>query len=706
MHYGKLLLVISLLLVTSVSAKRPNAFIQAGAATSFVVTSDGGNSLTAGVKQDLLILAVDSKNQVDVDFEGTVKLESSDVTMELPAEIEFTKLDQGVRRVGPVSFGSLGEQSVTAQSDGAKGVGTFVIKRNPLSGPTPKRLGDLNGDSSITQEDVDLMSAFLSGVQSFNPIQLLAADMDRDGEIDEKDKKRIQKSIGDALPKDATPPQIEIKEPTGELVDRLTADIRVTYSDAGSGVLEDSLVIFSERGLSGGVLVGPGSNMVSRLSFATEVRAEETHIDLPSSAFPVGHNTLRAAILDKKGNIGVATEAFVATGVEIVRQEGETIGEPLLLIGVHEPELAIQASWETLRGEGEFTNEIVHLKAQVLTANLTVSTPVMIDAAFAVASLAAVANGTQLGRDEKTVVVHADPDKPFVGGTTAHFGNPGDPTRIGKIFVFRPEGAEITGIDIDVNAIKEDSVPRGGAGKVTISRPSRPRGQDEIEIRVDIAADAPEGLYVFAIPVAIGWKDKDGRQQEAVVATVALGVYVFVKGSAADPAVMIEANLKKIEEFIKKLEKGSEEDKKNAKELKDVLDKAKTVAIKEMFGTKVEFVGLASTVITEGTKVSLGKTSPSVTSEGLYQTLITLGPGAFRSEKDKVETMIHEFRHAANFAEVNEDAKKQKKSVKDLDPDGDGVTGENDPNPDKRPPDDSEEGARKFGEKFSKLMFP
>lgn len=679
-----------------------------GTTRLLVVSSEGGQSHTAEVRTDLFVIAVDEKDEVVETFEGRLDVACSDAKARLPKRIEFKAHDRGVRRMRAV-FSSFGKHAVTVSSPDVQGTGTFWVWPNPMEGARPKRLGDVDGDGRITGADVALVRDFRSGKVNFNPVQYLAADFNRDGVPTEEDVALITQAIG-TKPADREPPEIEFQEPCEERLGRSAFKIRLKYGDEDSGVDSESLIVFSERRLDA-LTVGPSTNIVTARSPYVDIGADRATIDMPERAMMIGRNTLAAAILDRAGNIGFAKVRFNVPGIQIVHAENPTIGRPTLFVATYrlddeEEEGARDVSWRVVKGAGDFSNARVYPRARVATVNLFATELTGVDVPLVVVGAAVSERGKVVAEDESLTVYETDDDKPHVTRTEGGLGVPGHPERV---FILAEPGPKntITSVEGSKDGVRVLKAPRGGEGV----KPTSVGGAgDRVTVGFEVPRDAPEGFYIFWLPVAIGWTDEGGQRQPPIIAGVVIPLYVFTYGSRNEPAAWIRENLQKIRDWIAWMEQSLKaEDRKLAAELKEVLQKAEAVASKDVSFVRTSDIA-EQAPSPKGNKVTAGRTIPTV-KNGLYTTEIQLTVWAFQSEKEKLKAILHELRHAANYQEVNEEVKKQRKatgngalSAKDVDKDGDGVFGDKDKHPDR--PDDSELDAEAFGEKFGNAMDP
>ncbi|MBI2899061.1 MAG: hypothetical protein HYY17_02685 [Planctomycetes bacterium] len=681
-----------------------------GAMTRIVVTSSAGLAVTASSRFDLILVAVNESNAVAGAFTGTVQLSASDLGANFPAVAVFAPEDAGVIAIRDASFATPGEQSVAAISPAASGIGRFYVQPNPMDGPRPKRLGDLDGDGQIAQSDVDLLTTFLQSTAAFNPVQELAADMNRDGLVNNLDLAAIAGAAGSVLA-DAEPPAIQFESPSSESVDREDVQIRVAYSDSGSGVDTASLIVFSERHLSSELAIGPGMDVVRRRPWLAEIAGDRAVIDLPPRSVSIGPNAFGAAILDTAGNIGFAKAQFIASGIEYVHQEGRTAGHQTLLIASFRADQSenVAASWTLVDGEGSLTNEGVDVGTRTAMVNLLPGQLGGVDVPRAVVRVELSATGSIFAADEGIVRREPNNGRPGPKQVTGGFAAPGE-TPVATIEL-SPGYGTITGSKANKGDITQNNAPEGGkvVQPVSVSVTS---GGERISIRFTVPANAPEGWYWFRVPISIEWRDSGRNERAPISLDIPVSIYITRDGGALSPSKLIDDNLAKIEKWIQQNENGPDNEKaKLAIQLKQVLDKVKAARDPEfpLFTTTSD-----TALATEGDKVSThsGKTKHPM-KDGLNLVTMRLSPQAFRDEKTKLRTMLHELRHALYYVEVNEEVeklrgnttdeeKKKKITAKSLDGDEDGILDKADKDPGTF--DDSEKGAHEFEEKYAKAM--
>lgn len=75
-----------------------------------------------------------------------------------------------------------------------------LMKLPELLEGTDYKLGDVNGDSAITNEDFNLLNNYMQGKASLTLQQFKAADINKDGKIDAMDSYKLQQYIANGTP--------------------------------------------------------------------------------------------------------------------------------------------------------------------------------------------------------------------------------------------------------------------------------------------------------------------------------------------------------------------------------------------------------------------------------------------------------------------------------------------------------------------------
>lgn len=75
-----------------------------------------------------------------------------------------------------------------------------LMKLPELLEGTDYKLGDVNGDGAITNEDFNLLNNYMQGNATLTLQQLKAADINKDGKIDAMDSYKLQQYIANGTP--------------------------------------------------------------------------------------------------------------------------------------------------------------------------------------------------------------------------------------------------------------------------------------------------------------------------------------------------------------------------------------------------------------------------------------------------------------------------------------------------------------------------
>ncbi|WP_017327537.1 dockerin type I domain-containing protein [Synechococcus sp. PCC 7336] len=103
--------------------------------------------------------------------------------------------------------------------------------------------GDIDGNGQVTAADLSLLSDYLAGENSFADEQIVAADVNRDGNIDRSDYTQLEQSIRVESARINSEVQLDSAF-SGQVIDRSTgqplADVAVDIPGAGVAVRTDS----------------------------------------------------------------------------------------------------------------------------------------------------------------------------------------------------------------------------------------------------------------------------------------------------------------------------------------------------------------------------------------------------------------------------------------------------------------------------------
>ena len=99
----------------------------------------------------------------------------------------------------PNEFTVWSTKASTAQSRNDVTFKITLMKLPELLEGTDYKLGDVNGDGKITQEDADLVNKFYVGTIALTDRQVKAADVNKDGKVTPADATKIQQYISGTI---------------------------------------------------------------------------------------------------------------------------------------------------------------------------------------------------------------------------------------------------------------------------------------------------------------------------------------------------------------------------------------------------------------------------------------------------------------------------------------------------------------------------